>query len=118
MQFNFEIDIKNLVGHQMQASLHDKKTFSILCIGAYTPGAVSNNQPSDYWFEGYYMLPIDQFERQNVQNFRFYSSYYCYSSGMDNILTWASFIFVKTLLMVKMPKNFDLYLKRAARHVL
>ena len=37
---------------------------------------------------------------------------------MDNILKWASFIFMKVLLMVKMTKNFDLYLKRAARHML
>ena len=45
----------------MQASLHDEKTILILCIGAYPRDAVSNNQPSDYWFEGYYMFPIDQF---------------------------------------------------------
>ena len=36
---------------------------------------------------------------------------------MDNILTLAGFILMKILLMVKMPKNFDLYLKRAARHM-
>ena len=45
----------------MQASLHDEKTILILCIGAYPRDAVSNNQPSDYCFEGYYMFPIDQF---------------------------------------------------------
>ena len=43
MQFNFEIDIKNRVGHHMLASLHDKKTFLILCIGAYLRDAVSKN---------------------------------------------------------------------------
>ena len=43
MRFNFEIDIKNWVGHQILASLHDKKTFLILCIGAYPHDAVSKN---------------------------------------------------------------------------
>ena len=37
---------------------------------------------------------------------------------MDNIFILAGFILMKILLMVKMPKNFDLYLKRAARHML
>ena len=37
---------------------------------------------------------------------------------MDNIFTLAGFILMKILMMVKMPKNFDLYLKRAARHML
>ena len=53
-----------------------------------------------------------------VQNFKIHSSYYPYLPGMDNIFKRASFIFMKTLLMVKMPKNYDLYLKRAARHML
>ena len=37
---------------------------------------------------------------------------------MDNIFTLAGFILMKILLRVKMPKNFDLYLKRAARQML
>ena len=43
MQFNFEIDIKTWAGHQILASLHDKKTSLILCIGAYPRDAVSKN---------------------------------------------------------------------------
>ena len=37
---------------------------------------------------------------------------------MDNIFTLAGFILMKILLRVKMPKNFDLYLKRAERQML
>ena len=61
---NDDDDVKgHLLSSQQSTIVAAKKKLSILCIVAYLRDAVFNNQPSDYRFEGYYMLPIDQFER-------------------------------------------------------